>query len=98
MTALKLQPDNINAYNNLGNAYSKQGRLEKAIQEYLTVLRLHPDDIVAHYNLGEVYKLKGLKDEARKQFEMALKLNPNLTPAQKALEFLDSQSETHTLK
>jgi len=91
---LNKNPNSWLAHNNLGTVYSAEGHLEEAIQEFLTVLRLKPDHIEAHYNLGNVYKLKGLKDEARKQFEIVLKLNPNFTPAQKALESLDSQSES----
>lgn len=45
-------------YNNLGIAYSNHGRLDEAIQAYLTALKLKPDYAKAYYNLGAAYEKK----------------------------------------
>jgi tetratricopeptide (TPR) repeat protein len=94
-TAISLRPDSPGAHSNLGIAYSRQGREDEAIREFLTVVQLRPDDFRGHYNLGIAYRHKGLSGEARRQFEIAIKIKPGFTPAEKALESLGLQSETH---
>jgi tetratricopeptide (TPR) repeat protein len=62
---LNLKPDFPEAHNNLGNAYSEQGEIDKAIEHYQIALKLKPDYSDAHYNLGIAYQKKGLEHLAK---------------------------------
>jgi Flp pilus assembly protein TadD len=73
---VKKSPDGFIPHNNLGLAYSKQGRTDEAIEEYKEALRLNPYYAGAHNNLGLAYVDKGLLDTAIGEYNMALKLNP----------------------
>ena len=46
--ALRLQPDLVEAHNNLGMALGQSGRLPEAIAELKEALRLRPDYVEAH--------------------------------------------------
>jgi tetratricopeptide (TPR) repeat protein len=64
-------------YNNLANAYYKQGRINDATQTALKAIELQPGYGVAHYNLGNIYAAQGRFDLAQRHFEEALRLYPN---------------------
>jgi len=64
-------------YNNLSNAYYKQGDVKEAIQTALKALELESDYGVAHYNLGNLYAGQGRFELAQRHFEEALRLYPN---------------------
>jgi tetratricopeptide (TPR) repeat protein len=64
-------------YNNLANAYYKQGKINEATQMALKAIQLQPDYGVAHYNLGNMYAAQGRFDLAQGHFEEALRLYPN---------------------
>lgn len=68
-------------YNNLSNAYAKQGRLDQAIQTALKALDVEPDYGVAHFNLGNLYVRRGQFEAARRHFEKALEVYPNYAEA-----------------
>lgn len=72
----KMMPENSRAHNNLGNIYFKQGRLDEAINEYLTALKLDPYT-EAYKNLGIAYSKQGRLDEAIKAYLTALKIRPD---------------------
>lgn len=69
------------AYNNRGNAYAEQGRIDEAIEEYRTVLRLKPDYAEAYYNLGNAYFKQGRIDEATGKYKAVLRLKPDFIEA-----------------
>ena len=79
--AIRLQPTNANAHNNLGVAYKYRGLYDEAIEQFLAALRLKPDDPETHNNLGVVYKYKGLYDKAIEEHRIALNLNPEYAEA-----------------
>ena len=64
-------------YNNLSNAYYKEGKVNEAINAARKALELEPDLGVAHYNLGNLYAGQGQFDLAKKYFEAAIRLYPN---------------------
>jgi tetratricopeptide (TPR) repeat protein len=64
-------------YNNLSNAYYKQGKVKEATQTALKAIELEPDYGVAHYNLGNLYAGQGRFELAQRHFEEALRLYPN---------------------
>ncbi len=72
-------------YNNLSNAYYKQGRVKEAVENALKAVQLQPDFGVAHYNLGNLYAAQGKVGLARKHFEEAIRLLPNYAEARSNL-------------
>jgi tetratricopeptide (TPR) repeat protein len=64
-------------YNNLANAYYKQGRVEEAAKTALKAVELRPDYGVAHFNLGNIFARQGNFDLAQRHFEETLRLYPN---------------------
>ena len=68
-------------YNNLSNAYLKQGRVGEAFQTALRAIEVDSNYGVAHYNLGNLYAQQGRIPEAKKHFETALRLYPNYADA-----------------
>ena len=68
-------------YNNLANAYLKQGEIDEATRTALKAIELDPEYGVAHYNLGNLYAQQGKYDLARRHFEAALRLYPNYADA-----------------
>ena len=68
-------------YNNLSNAYYKQGRVEEAIQTALKAIDVEPNYGVAHYNIGNIYAGQGKFALAQRHFEEALRVYPNYAEA-----------------
>ena len=68
-------------YNNLANAYLKQGRVLEATQTALKAIEVDPGYGVAHYNLGNLFAQQGKFDLAQGHFEEALRLYPNYADA-----------------
>jgi Tfp pilus assembly protein PilF len=68
-------------YNNLANAYAKQGKVGEAIKSAEQALAVQPDYSIAHYNLGNLYVQQGNFALAKQHFEAALRLLPNYAEA-----------------
>jgi tetratricopeptide (TPR) repeat protein len=77
----KITGAGASGYNNLSNAYYKQGKVEEAIETALKAIELDPGYGVAYYNLGNLYAGQGRFDLARRRFEEALRLLPNYAEA-----------------
>ncbi|HMB30503.1 MAG TPA: tetratricopeptide repeat protein, partial [Desulfohalobiaceae bacterium] len=74
-------PHNQRAHYNLGNAWKRNNKLDKAISEYLRAIRLKPQYAKAHLNLGIVYHKKGQYKKAKQHFQSALKTRPKYLQA-----------------
>ena len=68
-------------YNNLANAYLKQGRVGEATRTALKALEVDPEYGVGHYNLGNLFAQQGKFDLAQRHFEAAIRLYPNYADA-----------------
>ncbi len=78
---VRKSPDAALPHNNLGIAYLKQNRLDKAVNEFITALKLEPALAEAHNNLGTLYLRQNRLDEAVNEFIAALKLKPDYADA-----------------
>ncbi len=76
-----MNPDYIEAHNNLGFALANAGRLQEAIEHYRQALRLNPDYVKAHNNLGFALANAGRLQEAIEHYRQAMRLNPDFTNA-----------------
>ena len=68
-------------YNNLANAYSKEGKIDQAIETAKMAVQLRPDYGIAHFNLGNLYASQGRFDLAQNHLEETLRLYPNYAEA-----------------
>jgi tetratricopeptide (TPR) repeat protein len=68
-------------YNNLSNAYYKQGNVELAVTYARKALEMAPDHGVTHYNLANLYANQGAYDLARRHFKEALRIYPDFADA-----------------
>jgi hypothetical protein len=73
---IKIEPDIVDTYNNLGVVYGKYlGMPEKAVSVFKTALRIKPDADI-HSNLGNAYIDLGMYREALVEYQLALKARP----------------------
>src|ERR1035438_2716900 len=70
--ALALQPDLLEAHNNLGIALKALKRYEEAISCYRKALAIKPDYVLAYYNLGVASQELNRQEEAVAYFQQAL--------------------------
>lgn len=83
--ALKVDPTNSLAYNNLGNALSDLGEFDQAIECYNKALRYHPEYADARYNLAEAYRQSGEVDKAISEYKRVIRMYPGYTKARNNL-------------
>jgi tetratricopeptide (TPR) repeat protein len=75
--ALRLDPVNAEAHNDLGNLLDETGESDEALQEYREAVRFKPEAPLAHYNLGTLLVKLGRHDEAMREYAEAARLNPD---------------------
>ena len=73
-TAIRLQPDYAEVYNNRGNIKSGLGSHDAALDDYDEAIRLNPNFMNAYINRGIVQLGLNNIDEARADLQKALKL------------------------
>ena len=56
--ALKIKPDYVQAYNNIGIALKDKGDLEAAIESYKQALKIKPDYAEVYRNLSNIHRYK----------------------------------------
>ena len=79
--AIKTDPNNAAAYDQLGTILVQQGKLEEAVSTYRLLVRNQPS-AAAHQELSQVLVRLGRTDEARKELEMAKALDRSLGATQ----------------
>ena len=75
--ALDLDPNYIDAYNNLGNALQAVRDYKGAAEAYLAALKIRPDFAVGFNNLGNALRTMGKTDDAIAALEQAIQLRPD---------------------
>ena len=79
--AISINPNNAEAYNNLGVALKEQGKLDKAIEAYKKALSIKPKYAEAHNNLGNVFRDKGKLTQAIEAYTKALSIKSDYADA-----------------
>jgi formylglycine-generating enzyme required for sulfatase activity len=75
--ALRLNPRDDVALNNLGVAYNELGKYNEALEDYKQALSVKADIAVAHYNVGVAYYNLKQYREAAEAYQRALHLQPD---------------------
>ena len=88
---MKVSGPGPGGYNNLANGYSKEGKIERAIETAKLAIAVEPDHGLAHFNLGNLYAALGRLDLVRPQFEQTLRVYPNYAEAHSNLGQLLAQ-------
>ena len=83
--ALRLDPQQAGAHNNLALALVRLGRLADALPHYAETVRLLPDSPVVHHNYALALAAAGRRPEAIAEEEAALRLAPGNAPAREHL-------------
>src|SRR5215831_5263022 len=78
LTSTPVAPE---AYRNLGVVYSREGKMNEAVQSFQQAIQLKPDFTDAYYDLGVIYVQRQMPDAAIEQFRMTLKQQPDHGPA-----------------
>jgi len=73
-SALKLNPDMLEAHVNLGVCYRTLGDRQKQIHHFEEAIRLKPDMPDVHYNLGLAYSDTGMYPQAIVEFRRSIEL------------------------
>jgi len=76
--AIKFDPDNVQALNNLGVTYMSQKRYKKAIMRFKDAIKIKHDYSDAHYNLACVYAKKNNTDRSLLYLKNAIMYNPEV--------------------
>ncbi|MFB2922295.1 tetratricopeptide repeat protein [Aerosakkonema funiforme] len=72
--AIALNPEMIDAYNNIGNIWLAEGDLDRAESIYRQAIAANPDLYGSYLNLGNVLRTKNQLDRAIEYYEKALQL------------------------
>jgi len=86
--AITLNPQNGDAYNQLGIAYKRKGAYEKAIDCYKKALQYEPEDQMLYFNLGVAYYRNDQTLESKRAFQKAVELDPNSMAGNGARQWL----------
>ena len=73
-TALNIQPNFVDVYNNRGIAKAKLKRLSEAIADFNIAIRIDPENPSGYYNRGLANKLLSRYEEGKKDLLTALDL------------------------
>ena len=75
--AISIDPNYVDAYDNLGLVFRHQGNLEKAEYYYKKSIKMFPNGYLAHQNLAIVYRQKKLYDKALEEYKILKEIDPN---------------------
>ena len=87
---VRQNPNNPEAYSNLGFVYGDLGHYEKALVSFKEAIRIKPDDALAHYNLGVSYSNLGHHEKAIVSYKEAIRIKPDYVDAHGNLGFVYS--------
>ncbi|MBT5796475.1 MAG: tetratricopeptide repeat protein, partial [Porticoccaceae bacterium] len=79
--AIKIKPDYVEAYYNMGVALNEKIELDAAIDSYKQAIKIKPDYAEAYGNMGIALKDKGEVDAAIDSYKQALKIKPDYADA-----------------
>ncbi|HKW63276.1 MAG TPA: winged helix-turn-helix domain-containing protein [Candidatus Acidoferrum sp.] len=94
--ALALDPDSLDAANELALHRAERGDLARAYREAQELVRRRPDSAVAHHLLSYVLRYAGVLDEAGRQCDITTTLDPQVGGSCSAT-FMETGNYKHAL-
>ncbi|MBD2075219.1 tetratricopeptide repeat protein [Phormidium sp. FACHB-592] len=82
---ITFQPENQQAYHNLGSILVEQGKLDEALSYYLQAVSVQPDDAVALNTIGTLLQQQGKTSAAIAYHRRALAIRPHYPDALNSL-------------
>jgi tetratricopeptide (TPR) repeat protein len=86
--AVVLDPDYVEARNNLGMVFKREGELDRAIAEFQTSVKLDPEDADSHENLASALFDKGRFGDSLAEYRKLARINPRHPQAHYNIGFL----------
>ena len=74
---LKINPNYVDAHNNLGIIFKVLGEHQKAKECYEKAITINPNYLSALNNLGNIFQELGDLQKAKERYEKAIEINPN---------------------
>jgi serine/threonine-protein kinase len=96
--AIRLRPDRMQYYNNLGGHLSKLGRDREAVEVLEQGLKVNPDHYPLYRDLGYAYYNLGDFARAEKHLELYLERTPEVEDAARVRQILRSLPEKRRQK
>jgi protein O-mannosyl-transferase len=84
--ALRINPNDAEADNDMGATFIALGKADEAILHFRKALRSKPNLANSHYGLGYALFLQGKLDEAINEYQAALRLKPEYEAARRDLD------------
>lgn len=78
---IEKDPQNMDAYNNLGVAYYGKKEYVQAIKNYDIAIKMNPQYAEAYYNRGNAYRREKDYDQSIMDYDKAIELNPQYAKA-----------------
>ena len=91
--AIRLDPQNADAYSNRGFTYFKLDQFEQAIQDYGEAIRLDPRNPMIYANRAVMYRLVDKNDEAIADLEKVISLTDSPEQAEVAKRLIAQLSK-----
>lgn len=79
--AIKLDPNNANAYSGRGITYTDLGKYKQALKDHNQSINLKPNEAYAYNNRGDTYFKLGEYKKAINDFDQAIRLEPDYAKA-----------------
>jgi protein O-mannosyl-transferase len=95
--ALKAEPVDDDAHNNLGVICLSRGDLARAVEHFRAAIAFNPNHPNAHYNLGNALEAEDRPKDAAAEYEAALRLKADHEKARQHLEKLRAQISAPSL-
>jgi tetratricopeptide (TPR) repeat protein len=70
-SAIQLDPNNADAFNNRGLVHRAMGRFDRAIADYNRAIRINPEEFTTFTNRGYAYEQKGDRQRAIADYRKA---------------------------
>jgi len=90
---ISMTPEDTLTRNKLGMVYLRQGKLDKARNEFMEILKIAPEDFDALDSLGIISEKEAKYEEAADWFKRALEARPGDTGAASRLESVRKKLE-----
>jgi tetratricopeptide (TPR) repeat protein len=97
MQAIERDPEDVDAYFSLGNAYIALGNADKALPWLKTALRLHPDSSAIYFTMGRAFKMLNKHHEATVMAAKAAQLSGPDDPFWDEIQSLCTELEQSVL-